>query len=236
MRVNFKFLRFFILYGILLLCFQGMAQKTANQLVYGVYKKMSLTKDYSADVNIRVDLPFIRMLPVDAQVYYKQPDKFRVKSTGIAILPKQGFSDFSKTISDTNSYSAFIAGNEKIGTVTTTIVNIIPNADTSDLVLGKFWIDPLRNIVLRSQLTTKSNGTILINYFYGAQVAYGLPDSLQFTVDVKKFKIPKGVSADINNTKTPEATAGKDPKKGNIYITIKNYKVNKGIDDSVFKN
>ncbi len=236
MRLDFKFLRFLMINGILLFCLQGMAQKTSNQLMYGVYQKMNLTKDYSADVNIRVDLPFIRMLPVDAQVNYKQPDKFRVKSTGIAILPKQGFSDFSKTISDTNSYSAFIAGNEKIGTVITTIVNIIPNADTSDLVLGKFWIDPTRNIVLRSQLTTKSNGTILINYFYGAQVAYGLPDSLQFTVDVKKFKIPKGVSADINNTKTPESTQGKEPKKGNIYITIKNYKVNKGIDDSVFKN
>ena len=70
MRVDFKFLRFFILYGIMLLCFHGLAQKTANQLVYGVYQKMNLTKDYSADVNIRVDLPFIRMLPVDAQVYY----------------------------------------------------------------------------------------------------------------------------------------------------------------------
>ena len=211
-------------------------QRTANQVLHSLYSKLMNAKDYKANAHIKIDLPFIRMLPVDAEVFYKQPDKFKVKSKGIAILPKQGFSDFSKTIKDTNSYTAIITGKEIIAKTNTTIINVIPNADTSDLILGKLWVDTEKNIVLKSQLTTKSNGTLIIEYFYLTQLYYGLPDSVIFTVDVKKFKVPKGVTADINNSNTPETNSGKDPKKGKIYITLKNYIVNKGVADSVFEN
>ncbi len=209
------------------------AQKTANQILYGLYQKATNTKDYTADAHIKIDLPFIRMLPVDANVFYKQPDKFRVKSKSIAILPKQGISDFSAMIKDTNSYTAVISGNEKLNQKLITLINIIPNEDTSDLILGKLWVDTDRNLVLKSQLTTRSNGTLFIEYFYASQLFYGLPDSIIFTVDVKKFKMPKGVTADINNSSTPE-TNDKAAKKGKIFITLRNYRVNKGIADSVF--
>ncbi|HLC82783.1 MAG TPA: hypothetical protein VJI69_03065, partial [Bacteroidia bacterium] len=95
-------------------------------------------------------------------------------------------------------------------------------------------IDTKQNIILKSQLTTKSNGTILTEYTYGAQLAYGLPDKMIFTVDVKKFKIPKSVAADMNN-KPKEEDKSKDKKKGQIAITLSNYQINKGISDSVFK-
>jgi hypothetical protein len=56
-----------------------------------------------------------------------------------------------------------------------------------------------------------------------------------FTVEVKKFKIPKGVTADINNTKTSVDDKKKDNKKGKIFIKLTNYQINKGIPDTVFK-
>jgi hypothetical protein len=99
--------------------------------------------------------------------------------------------------------------------------------------LGKLWIDSKQNLVLKSQLTTKSNGTILTEYTYGTQVGFGLPDNMVFTVDVKKFKVPKSVAADINNSKKADPKA--DKKKGKIYIKLYNYQVNKGISDDVFK-
>jgi hypothetical protein len=126
-------------------------------------------------------------------------------------------------------------GTEKIGTASATIISIIPTSDTSDLVLGKFWIDTQRNVVLRSQLTTKTNGTILAEYAYGKLAEYGLPDNVTFTVDVKKFKIPKAVSADLNNTSTETDDKAKDNKKGKIYLTLSNYAVNKGVSDAIFE-
>lgn len=210
------------------------AQENANTILHKVYSKVQKAKDYSVDVNVKVDIPFIRMMPVNAKIYYKQKDKFKVESKSIAIVPRQGFDQASKLLADTNSFSTIIQGKEMIGSTQAVIINIIPLSDTSDLILGKLWIDTKQNIILKSQLTTKSNGTILTEYTYGTQLAYGLPDKMIFTVDVKKFKIPKSVAADMNN-KPKEEDKSKDKKKGQIAITLSNYQINKGISDSIFK-
>ena len=224
----------FILFVCLLWANILPAQENANTVLHAVYAKVQKAKDYSVDVNIKVDMPFIRMLPVVAKIYYKQKDKFKVESKSIAIVPRQGFDQASKMLSDTNSFTTIIQGKELIGTTQAVIINIIPLSDTSDLILGKLWIDTKQNVILKSQLTTKSNGTILTEYTYGAQTAYGLPDKMLFTVDVKKFKIPKSVAADMNN-KPKEEDKKKDQKKGQIIISLTNYQINKGIPDSVFK-
>jgi hypothetical protein len=232
-RIQHKFL-----FAVLITAFSfgGVhAQQNANQIIRAVYSKLQKAKDYSVMANIKVDMPFIRMLPIDAKIYYKQKDKFKVESKSIAIVPRQGFDQSSKMLADTNSFTAILQGTEMINGIQTSIVNIIPLSDTSDLILGKLWIDTKQNVILKSQLTTKSNGTILMEYAYGSQTAFGLPDKMIFSVDVKKFKIPKSVAADINNNDKEKADKTKDPKKGKIFITLTNYQVNKGVPDSVFK-
>jgi outer membrane lipoprotein-sorting protein len=209
--------------------------QSAQAVLNGVYKKFQKVKDYQADANVRVDIPFLKMMPINAKVYFKQKDKFRVVSTSIAILPKQNINQMFTMMADSTTYTAVSQGTEKIGTVTANVVSIIPVSDTSDLVLGKFWIDNQRNIILKSQLTTRSNGTILSEYTYGKYAEYGLPDGAVFTVDVKKFKIPKAVAADLNNSDTPQDDKTKDNKKGKIYLTVTNYIINKGVSDDVFK-
>jgi hypothetical protein len=53
-----------------------------------------------------------------------------------------------------------------------------------------------------------------------------------FEIDVKKFKIPKSVAADINNR---DAKAKKDTrKKGTITVSLSDYSVNQGLSDALF--
>jgi outer membrane lipoprotein-sorting protein len=211
----------------------AQATPTASQILHNIYTKLQKARDYSVQANIKVDMPFIRMLPIDAKIYFKQKDKFKVESKSIAIVPRQGFDQASKMLSDTSSYSALVQGTEMIGTVQAMIINIIPIADTSDLILGKLWVDQKQNLILKSKLTTRSNGTILTEYSYGSQLQYALPDKMIFSVDVKKFRMPAGTPADPNAKKTDEKP--KENKKGQIIITLTNYQVNKGIPDEFFK-
>lgn len=209
----------------------------ANDLLQRLKQKIGQVKDYTADANIKVDMPFIKMLPVNAKIYFKQKNKFKVDSKSIAILPRQHFNQITSLLEnvDKNSYTALVSGIESIGTAQTTVVSVIPSSDTSDLVLAKFWIEPKQNIVLKSQLTTRSNGTILTEYTYGSQLNYGLPDNMVFTIDVKKFKLPKGIATDLHTAKPKTAPAEKERKNGKIYIKLANYQINKGIADAVFK-
>ena len=209
------------------------AQDNTSMLLRKVYNKLQMAKDYSVVAKIRVDIPFIRLVPVDVEIYYKQPDKFKVKSKSITIVPRQGFDQASKMLADTSLFTVMYQGNERIGMTQTSIVNIIPLSDTSDLILGKLWIDPKTCIILKSQLTTKSSGTILTEYTYGKMIAYGLPDKMVFSVDIKKFRLPKEVITDMKESERKEDRLKKDDK-GKIIIALRDYQVNKGIPDSVF--
>ncbi len=218
-----------------IVCFifsQTSEAQNPNKILSLVYAKLNKANNYSVDVNIKVDLPFIKMLPINAKIYFKQKDKFKVDSKSIAIIPKQGFVQLNKLINDTSSFTAVYQSNELVNGVKISLINVIPLNDTGDVVLGKLWIDEQQQLILKSQITTKLNGTILTTYEYKTQKAYGLPDLMVFEVDIKKFKIPKAVAADINTTQKKEAE--KAGKKGKIFIKLSNYIVNSGIDDKVF--
>ncbi len=206
---------------------------SANQLLNSIYTKLQKAHDYSVQAHIKVDMPFIRMLPIDAKIYFKQKNKFKVESKSIAIVPRQGFDQASKMLADTNAFTALIQGTEPVGNIPAVIINVIPVADTSDLILGKFWVDEKQKLILRSKLTTRSNGTIVTEYTYGSQLQYALPDKMVFQVDVKKFKMPAATTGDMNAKKADDKP--KDDKKGQIIITLTNYQVNKGIPDEFFK-
>lgn len=206
----------------------------ARLLLREVNARFGKVKDYQADAVINTKISFLKILPQRAKVYYRQPDKFRVKAQGIAILPRQSFDQLFSLIAKENAYLPVISGEEKYGDVLTKVVNVIPLTDTGDLVLARLWIDPQQDLILKSQLTTRTNGTVLIAYQYGANASFALPDKINFTIEVKRFKIPKAVSADLNSPASKPAT-GKEPKTGTILIALSNYIINKGIPASVFK-
>ena len=132
-----------------------------------------------------------------------------------------------------DNYTALFSGIENISNHRSEIITILPAGDTTDLILAKLWVDTSGYLIRKAQITTRSNGTISIDYAYNDKNQYGLPDNMIFTVDVKKFKIPKGVATDINKISTEE---DKKPvaKTGKIFIELSNYKINKGLSDEIF--
>jgi hypothetical protein len=230
-----RFRSYVVLLFALIAISQVQAQGSANGLIHAVYTKLQKAKDYSVQANIKVDMPFIRVLPVDVTIYFRQDNKLKVESKSIAIVPRQGFDQVSKMLADTNSFTAIIQGQEKLGTIQVSIVNVIPLSDTSDVILGKLWLDPLQSVIIKSQLTTRSSGTIVTEYFYGSQIIYGLPDQMIFSVDASKFRMPKNMTTEMNQSEPDKKDKSKDDKKGKIYIVLTNYQVNKGIPDSIFK-
>lgn len=200
-------------------------EKDAKVVIQKVIDKFNKVQSYEADAIIDTKIFFLNILPQKAHLSFKQPDIFNVKSTGISLLPKQNFDNIYNVLRKKNDYDAFITGDEKLSSGNTVIINVIPNTDTTDLILAKLWIDETENIIRKSQLTTRTNGTILIEYEHKNYIQYALPDKVTFTVDVKKFKIPKAIAADINSPVKTNANK-KDEKKGKITLTIKNYKIN----------
>jgi outer membrane lipoprotein-sorting protein len=208
----------------------------ADAILNRVISKLNSVKDYSVEANIRADIPLIKILPVKASIYFKQKDKFKVVSKGIAILPKQGFTDVNSFLMKKNSYMAVDGGVKNVDNIKTNLITVIPTNENSEFVLAKLWIDTKSDLILKSQITTRSSGTVSVDYSYGAEAEFGLPNQLVFDIDVKKFKLPKSVAADLNKTEKEKAKKNKNKdQKGTIIIKLTNYKINKGISDDFFK-
>ncbi len=210
----------------------GVISQEANDILTKVVTKLNTVKDYTVTANVKANIPMIKILPSKATIYFKQKDNFKVVSKGIVILPKQGFTEINTFLANKESYIAVAGDTSKIGGVMTKLITVIPNGENSEIVLAKLWIDTKRSVIMKSQITTKSNGSVNTTYSYGDKVNFGLPSQLVFEIDVKAFKLPKSVAADINKSTTEKKV--KPKSKGVITISLTDYKVNTGLSDAIF--
>jgi outer membrane lipoprotein-sorting protein len=215
-------------------CFIALttSAQTPKEIIAKVSNNFARVKDYSADIAMIFSIPGVNIEPISGKVFYKSPDKFRVKTKGIVFLPKQNPYYALALLKDTNAYTAVMSGVEKTGNINCSVINVIPNSD-NDLILGKFWIDLAKGLVVKSQLTTKSNGTITIENTYGAMSVYALPDKILFSIDVAKFKVPKAVAVDLNSKVTPKSE-GAPKGTGTISLQFSKYLLNQKLKDEVF--
>lgn len=207
--------------------------QTAASLLKGVIDKIDLVNDYKADVQIKAAIPFIKVPIAKAKIYFKKKDKFKVESDGIAILPKQGLSDLTGFLSKESNYSAVLGEIKTINEHKTRLISVLPTDENSEIILAKVYISPTDELIYRTVLTTKSSGTVSIDYEYNLNKKYALPNKMTFTVDIRKFKMPKSVASNIRNNDKEKKY--KENEKGTIVLIFSNYIVNKGISDDVFK-
>ena len=209
----------------------GSSAQSAQELLGRLVSKLETVNDYSASVLIQADIPLIKILPSKAKIHFKSPDKFKVVSKGIAILPKQGFTDMNIFLSQPESYMVVLAGDKVIEGKQTKQLTVIANSSESDIILLKLWVEPLELLILAAEVTTRSSGNVNVSYKYDTQKQYGLPSVIEFKVNVKEFKMPKSIASNPHRS----ASKKSDKRKlGTILLELTDYDVNQGIEDSFF--
>lgn len=226
---------------ILCLCFHVSPSNSKgqdiNQLVEQVKAKLNVVNDYVAEGKMKTDIAFIKAPIGKIKIYFKKPDKFKLKrETGISILPKGGVTVNIGSIMATNDFTIVPSGDVVVDGVKTKVAKLLPTNENSDIILTTLYIDETNKLVKKATTTTKENGTYDIEMIYGKFAQYGLPDKLIFSFNTKNYKMPKGITLEFEDNTTPEERANMKNKKGKVEITYSSYLINKGIDDAVFKN
>jgi outer membrane lipoprotein-sorting protein len=217
--------------------FGAAVAQDGQQLVSRVRDKLNRVKDYRADGVLKTNITFMKVPDSKVTVFYRNPDKFRVKKDeGISVVPKGGISINLNSLFSGNEYTAIIAGNTSLNGKDLTIVKLIPVNEENDVVISTLQIDPQTYLIHKASTTTKNNGTYNMALDYGRFAEYGLPDKVIFTFNTKDYKLPKGVTFEYDpGTKAPEKTEKKDQQQGTVEIVYSNYVINKGISDEMFK-
>jgi len=206
-------------------------------LVMKVKAKLDQVNDYEADGRMKTDVAFIKAPVGKVKIYFKKPNKFRLrKDGGISLLPKGGVSVNMSSIVTTDEFVALAAGEAMVAGIKTKVVKMLPVNENSDVVLTTMYIDEANLLVRKAVTTTKENGTYEIEMTYGKFANFGLPDKVTFSFNTKNYKLPKGLTLEFDDNEKPLTEEQKlKNKKGRVEIVYTNYAINKGISDTVFK-
>jgi hypothetical protein len=209
------------------------AQKADPETVIKrVESKFNQVKDYEVKVNVKVDVEFMKVPESNAIIYYKQPDKINIESEGFALLPKEGL-NFTPLSLIKGDYSALYEKGDNFNGRDVHIIKIIPLGNEGEIILSTFTIDKEKDLVLKVETTTKASGSFVIEFDYkGGNEDYHLPGSMVFSFNSDKMKLPgmMGEPAEKKSKAKDRITTGK------VTVKYSEYKVNKGIPDSMFKS
>jgi outer membrane lipoprotein-sorting protein len=207
-----------------------------TELIKKVKAKLDKVNDYTAEGRMKIDVSFIDAPDSKVIVYYKKPDKFKVKKAGgISILPKGGVSVNMGTLLANENYDIVPGKDTKINGADVKVVKLLPQDENSDVVLTTLYIEEINAVIRKATVTTKENGSYEIELNYGKYIDWGLPDKLIFSFNAKDYKLPKGITFEYEKGNKKKEEALKN-KKGKIEITYSSYAINKGIDDKTFNN
>lgn len=221
---------------LLICCFVAIkvSAQDANTLVKQVRDKLMKVQDYKAQAVIKTDVPFIRMPQSAVDVYYKRPDKFRVKKEGgISILPKGGISININALLSSDKFTAVAAGDTKLGSTPVKVIKLLPLEENSEVVLTTLYVDK-DALIRKTSSTTRDNGTYEMEMEYGKFADWGLPDKVVFVFNTKDYKLPKGMTLEYEGGNKPAPASTNKEQKGRIEVRYANYIINKGIPNSVF--
>ncbi len=220
----------------LLLAQLGFSQsKDPDAIINSVITNFNIVKDYQVDVNIKIDVEFLKVPETKAKIYFKQPDKTHLEAEGFAMLPKNGM-EFSPSSLLKKDYTAIYEQDVDLNGVQTSIVKVIPTGDKGDVILSTLWVDQKKQLIRKVESTTKTNGTFTIDFSYDDKIKYPLPTKIIFSFNLDKMNIPATISGETNTENTNKKDKHSDSRtKGKVIVNYSNYQVNKGIPDSIFE-
>ena len=214
----------------------GFSQsKNPDEIINGVITNFNKVNDYHVDVNIKVDVEFIKVPETKAKIYFKQPDKVHLKAEGFAMLPKNGV-EFSPSSLIKKDYTAIYEQDVDLNGYKTSIVKVIPLGDQGEVILSTLWIDQKKQVIRKVESTTKTNGTFTIDFTFDDKIKYPLPSKIIFSFNMDKMNLPSTITGETNNENPDKKNKNMgSTTKGQVIVNYSNYVVNKGVPDSIFE-
>lgn len=206
--------------------------------------------NYQVDMIISIAIPAFRMPKKKYKVYFKQPDKIKVKSRGFGLLPKTGmftsplenFSNlsnirFSKDLSRTNTNEIMLVGDLVLDSLALDVPNEYARLTFKPTVDVK--VDT-QNWVITQVLTKIDTVKIMeINNFYDiVDDSFYMPIRSTVEYYVKDARLSKWINKDIGTImgNNHNMNIESDMVKGLISVNYAKYRVNRGIKDSIFED
>ena len=241
---------FKILFLFLLANSNALSNKNPEYIIKKTDDQFREINNYQVDMVISIAIPAFRMPKKKYKVYFKQPDKIKVKSRGFGLLPKTGmftspienFSNlsnirFSKDFSRTDPNEIMLVGDLVLDSLALDVPNEYARLTFKPTVDVK--VDT-QNWVITQVLTKIDTVKIMeINNFYDVvDNSFYMPIRSTVEYYVKDARLSKWINKDIGTImgNNHNMNIESDMVKGLISVNYAKYRVNRGIKDSIFED
>ena len=201
---------------------------------------------YKVEMTISVSVPAFRMPKKKYKVFFKQPNKVKIKSRGFGILPRTGM--FTSPIENFNNLTdirinkgSARLGENKIMMVGNVIVDSLAIEMPNDY--AKLSFKPTVDVIIDTSNWVVTNvitkiDTLKImeiqNEYTLVNDKFLLPLESKVEYFIKDSRFSKWLKKDIGLLFGNENKINGDMVKGLITVKYDNYQINKGIKDSIF--
>ena len=194
-------------------------QKDTERLMEKLASRLAGLRDLQATVHVQADVPRVKVRPLTAEMFFLAPNRFRIRSPRLTLLPRQNPMELFEFLKGSKNYKALAMGQEKVRNQVCLVVNVLPLDGGGDWQLIRLWIHPETARIYRAEMTRRNLGTVEAGYFYssnsrtvlGTNLHQDLPDSLLFELDASMMKLPKALTADLHRTNSQAGTVAIRP-------------------------
>ena len=241
-----KILQIFFIISSFALCEEN---KNATEIINKTEQRFRMINDYQVNMVISINIPAFRMPKKQYTVFFKQPNQVQIKSKGFGLLPRTGMftppsENFNNLTDVTINHTADSLGYGSVMLRGNLIVDSLAIKMPNDY--AKLTFKPTVDVVIDTsqwvitRVVTKID-TIKImeinNIYDFVDGCYFLPIRSTVEYFVKDALISKWLKKDIGtiigNQQSIDPVS--DMVRGEISVTYDKYKVNRGINDSIFK-
>ena len=222
---------------------------SADKIIEKTEERFKLINDYQVNMLISINIPAFRMPKKKYTVFFKQPDKVQIKSRGFGLLPRTGM--FTSPNENFNNLTDIIINNESDSLGNNQIM-LSGNLIVDSLAIkmpndyAKLTFKPTVDVIIDTSqwvitaVVTKIDTLKImkINNMYDfVDGNYFLPVKSTVEYFVKDARISKWLKKDIGTIVGNQESIDikSDMVRGQITVIYNKYKVNRGINDSIFK-
>lgn len=202
------------------------AQGDAKALLVSIRKRMETSGKYTADLRLKVDIPFIKAPESRATLSFTPPNSTKITSTGFAMIPKQS-TELSALSLLSGDFAAIDMGTESWKGLTLRKIKIIPANESGNIVLATMYVDGATLLTHKVVATSKTGGSVTAELVYDNPKAasFCLPSYMKLMMEVPNFEIPRSITGDFNESSKPKTPADPDGKtKATVEIWYVQYR------------
>lgn len=201
-----------------------------------ISKQYDGVKDFQGKMQVITDVPNFRMPIKTVHLFYKAPDKMKMKVKGFALLPKNGILPFmylKKLESDSIGIDTIYTKN--INKKEMTFVSI---ADTSVLKGAQIllsidtYLERIESVIITHEQDTVST----INFTYQNIDGFWMPETTEFNFNMEK-RLPMASGPSITNPFGSIDIGSADDhfqNNGKVSLIFHEVRVNTNLDDALF--